>query len=780
MANRYTVAKEKAVLKITGMHCAACAQNIESALNALEGVRASVNFATETAMVQYNPAITSVAEMKRAIKEIGYAAEEKLEGEAALDRERAAREREIKFQKKNLIISWSLGMLIMLGTFRDYWILSSFVPAFLSNKYVLFALTTPVVFGPGRQFFVGAYKGLKHGFTDMNLLMATGIGAAYMIGLVNTLFPDAGLGGERLTFFETAALLTAFIVLGRYLEAITRGRTSEAIRKLMGLQAKTARVIRDGKEVEISIDEVQVGDIVIVKPGEKIPVDGIVKEGYSSVDESMITGESIPVEKKVGDEVIGATINKTGLLKFQATKVGKDTMLAQIIKLVEEAQGSKPPIQRLADKVAGHFILAVHALALLVFFFWFFAGYDLFFTPGTKFLLSPATLGNVSVLAFALLLSISVLVISCPCAVGLATPSAVMVGTGKAAENGILIKGGDALELTHKIRTIIFDKTGTLTKGEPSLTDVIATQSWSEEEVLRLAAIAEKGSEHPLGEAIVKGAEQRGLKIESAEAFQAIPGHGITAQYKGTKILLGNRKLMQDSGIDTAPFEKRMVALENEGKTAMLLTVDGKLAGIVAVADTLKEYSKEAVDMLHKMGIEVAMITGDNRRTAEAIARQVDIDRVLAEVLPEDKAKEVKKLQAEGKLVAMVGDGINDAPALAQADVGIAIGSGTDIAKETGKIILIKGDLRDVITALEVSKRTMRKIKENLFWAFAYNTAGIPIGAGVLFPSFGILISPELAAFFMAISSFSVTMNTLLLKRYVPSIKRVQKAADGK
>ncbi len=768
----YKVLTDSITFKITGMTCANCAMNIEKTLKKLEGISSvTVNFATESAIVYYDPSQITPAQMKKAVEDIGYGAEEKIEGEAALDREMKQRQEEITRQRNNLIFAATLGILIMLGSYRMYWRLHEFVPEILSNNYMLLLLTTPVVLGPARQFFVGTYKGLKHGFTDMNLLMATGIGAAYLIGLINTIWPEVGLGGKHLIFFETAAMLTAFIVLGRYLEALTRGKTSEAIRKLMGLQPKNATIMRGGKEVEVSVNEVQPGDIVVVKPGERIPVDGIVKEGYSSVDESMLTGESIPVEKKVGDEVIGATINKTGLLRFEATKVGKDTALAQIIKLVEEAQGSKPPIQKLADKVAGHFIVGVHILALLVFFFWFFVGYDLFFTQTAKFVLSPATLGGVGPFAFALLLSISVLVISCPCAVGLATPSAVMAGTGKAAEYGVLIKGGEALELAHKIKVIVFDKTGTLTKGQPSLTDVIAAKGFEVDEVLGYAASAEKGSEHPLGEAIVNGAESRGIRIEKSDAFQAIPGHGIVAKLADKSILLGNRKLMMDNGLEKTQFEETLTRLEDAGKTAMLVAIDKQIIGIVAVADTLKEYSKEAVEKLTQMGIEVVMMTGDNKRTAASIAKQVGIKRVLAEVLPQDKANEIRKLQAAGKIVAMVGDGINDAPALAQADVGIAIGTGTDIAKETGKIILIKEDLRDVVTAIEVSKKTIRKIKENLVWAFGYNTTGIPLGAGVLYPSLGLLISPELAALFMAMSSVSVTLNTVRLRRYVPSIR---------
>ncbi|HID27150.1 MAG TPA: copper-translocating P-type ATPase [Methanosarcinales archaeon] len=767
----YGVVKDIINLKISGMHCASCAQNIEKALNKLSGVSsASVNFPMESATVQYYPDDVSIDEIKRVVKGLGYEATEKMDKEFAEDRERSARESEIKKQKINLIIAVALSIPITLisfrSTFSSFYVATGleFIPDYETNKnilYLLFILATIIMIGPGRQFFVGTYKGLKHGVTDMNLLIATGTGAAYTVSVAATFF-NLGPGYEEV-YYDTAGLLISFIVLGRYLEAITKGKTSEAIRKLIGLQAKTARVIRDGKEIEIPVEEVQVKDLVVVRPGEKLPVDGIVQEGHSSVDESMITGESIPVEKSYGDEVIGATINKTGLLKFEATRVGKDTALAQIIKLVENAQTSKAPIQRIADVVAGHFILAVHVVALMAFFFWFFVGFQVFDVP--------SIFGNTSPFLFSLLISITVLVISCPCAVGLATPTAIMVGTGKGAENGILIKGGEALERAQKLNTIVFDKTGTLTKGSPSLTDVADCRMQNAEcginpqsnEVLQFAAIAEKGSEHPLGEAIVRGAIDKGLKVFDAESFKAIPGHGVQAKYNGNHILLGTRKLMKDNDIKIQHLEERMKYLENEGKTAMIVAVNQKAIGIIAVADTLKEHSKEAVNELHKLGLQVVMLTGDNERTAKAIARQVGIDRVLAEVLPEDKAKEIKKLQKEGRIVAMVGDGINDAPALTQADIGIALGSGTDIAMEAGQIVLIKDDVRDVVSSIKLSKRTMRKIKQNLFWAFAYNSAGIPVGAGILYPT---LISPALAAAFMAMSSVSVTLNTLLLKRY--------------
>ena len=776
----YEVVPDELSLSVFGMRSAHCEGVVKEGLENLPGVvRAEPNSRTETAYVWYHAGIISPAEIKDMIRDLGYDVEEKLEGGAALDREREARQREIRRQGLWMVLSWPLAFLIMLGTFREYWILPELVPEFLGNKFILFVFTTPVVFGPGLQFFINSWRGLKHGVTDMNLLYATGIGAAYLIGVVNTFWPDAGFGGEKAVFFESAALLTAFIVLGKWLEALTRGRTSDAIRRLMALQPKIARVIRRGKEMELPADEVLVDDVVLVRPGERIPVDGTVLEGYSAVDESMLTGESLPVEKKAGDEVIGGTMNKTGAFRFRATKVGRETALAQIIRLVEEAQASKAPIQKLADKVAGHFILWVHVLALSVFFFWFFVGYWRFFDPQSTFLLTPYALGEIGVFGFAILISISVLVISCPCAVGMATPSAMMAGTGKAAEHGVLFKGADAIESTTKLNAIIFDKTGTLTKGEPSVTDVMTTGELDETEVLKLAAIAEKNSEHPLGEAIIRGSRQRGIDIPDADRFESIPGHGVDAEWQRKKILLGNRKLMKERDVPMQGMLAKVEALENDGKTAMFVATDGKLVGIIAVADTLKNYSVEAVEQLHRLGLEVLMITGDNKRTAEAIGRKVKIDRVLAEVLPQDKAEKVKELQAEGKKVAMVGDGINDAPALAQANVGIAIGSGTDVAKETGHVILIKEDLRDVVVAMEVANATMRKVKQNLFWAFSYNVASIPIGAGLLYPFFKLVVSPELAALLMAVSSLSVTLNTLLLKRFAPTLKR-EKALPGK
>ena len=769
----YEVVLDKAQLHITGMTCSSCVANIEKAVGELPGVgKIAVSLNTESGQVEYAPDITSLADIEAAIKEIGYGVSEKAQGQEALDREQEARRNDVRRQLINLIWAGTLGSLVMIGMLQPYWF--KFLPSWTNNKILLFFLTTPIVLGPARQFFVHSWNGLRHGVTDMNLLYATGIGAAYGIAVINTFWPNAGFGGREVTFYEAAALLTAFIILGRYLEAVTRGRTSEAIRRLLKLQPKRARVVREGQETEVGAEDVVMNDILAVRPGEAIPVDGIITEGYSSVDQSMITGESIPVEKKTGDEVIGATLNKTGAFKFRATRVGKDTALSQIIKLVEEAQTTKAPIQKIADKVAGHFILGVHGLSLLTFLFWFFVGFGLWFTPQSHLILTPYLLSAVSAFGFAFLVSVTVLVISCPCAVGLATPTAIMAGSGKGAEYGILFKGADAIETTSKLQVVVFDKTGTLTKGQPSVTDVIAREG-TESEVLHLAAVAEKNSEHPLGEAIVNSARAKGITLEDVTQFEAVPGQGVAAELDGRAILLGNRRLMEERKVSMDGLMAEAERLEQEGKTAMFVALNAKAAGVVAVADTLKETSATAIEELHRMGLEVAMITGDNRRTAEAIARQVGIDRVLAEVLPEDKAAEIKKLQQEGKTVAMVGDGINDAPALAQADVGIAIGSGTDVAKETGQVVLIKDDLLDVVAGIEVAKATIHKVKENLVWAFGYNTLAIPLGMGILYPFFGQIVSPELAALLMAFSSISVTLNTLRMRGFVPSVRRVNR-----
>jgi Cu+-exporting ATPase len=621
-------------------------------------------------------------------------------------------------------------------------------------------LQTPVQFWVGWQFYKGALAAARHKTSDMNTLIAVGTSAAYLYSVLATFFPGlfAAEGLAPKVYFDTAGAIIVLILLGRLLEARAKGQTSEAIKKLMGMQAKTAIVLVDGEEFELPIEDVQIGDTVIVKPGGKIPVDGVILEGHSAVDESMVTGESIPVEKTAGDEVVGATLNKTGTFKFKATKVGKDTMLAQIIKMVEEAQGSKPPIARLVDIIAGYFVPAVIGAAIVTFIIWYFFG------P------APA-------LTYALLNFVAVMIIACPCALGLATPTSVMVGTGKGAEHGVLIRGGEALETAHKLDAIVLDKTGTITKGEPAVTDVFAAEGYQPNEILSLAASAEKGSEHPLGEAIVEKAKENELKIGAPTDFNAIPGHGIEATVANKKLLLGNSKLMETKAVLLEDFERKSEEFSGQGKTPMLISVDGKIAGVIAVADTLKDNSRAAIAALHRLGLEVIMITGDNQRTADAIARQIGIDRTLAEILPEGKASEVKKLQAEGKKVGMVGDGINDAPALAQADVGFAIGTGTDVAMESADITLISGDLTGVVTAIALSKATIRNIKQNLFWAFAYNTILIPVAAGILFPFFGILLNPIFAAAAMGLSSVTVVTNALRLRRFKPLLIGVAEAS---
>jgi len=725
----YDVATAKVELPIIGMTCANCVRNVERALKKVDGVLSvNVNLATERATVEYVPSLAGLDALKQAVEDAGYGVIE-LEGEMrAEDVEAQAREEEIRRQRRLLIV----GLVFTIPTF----LLSmgtdlGFLPDFALRKYILLALATPVQFYVGWQFYRGTWKSLKQRTAGMDTLIAMGSSAAYFYSLAATFLT----GGH--VYYETAAMIITLIVLGKYLEAKAKGRTSESIKRLMGLRARTARVIRNGEEVDLPVEEVQVGDVVVVRPGEKIAVDGVVVEGRSAIDESMITGESLPVGKEIGDEVIGATINKTGSFRFQASKVGKDTVLAQIIRLVEEAQGSKAPVQRLADKVAGIFVPAVISVAFLTFGGWFF-------------------LGGVG-LERALINMVAVLVIACPCALGLATPTAVMVGTGIGAERGILIKSGESLERAGTLDTVILDKTGTITRGQPEVTDVLAANALDEDEVLRLAASAERGSEHPLGESIVGAAQLRGLVLEEVKEFEALAGKGIQASLNGQRILLGNRGLMSGYGIDLSHVEDAVDRLQREGKTTVLLALDNRVEGILAVADTVKEGSKEAVARLQEMGLEVVMISGDSERTAQAIADQVGIDRVLAEVLPEHKAQEVKKLQDQGHVVAMVGDGINDAPALAQADIGIAIGTGTDVAIEVGDIVLMRGDLRSVPEAILLSRKTMGTIKGNLFWAFAYNTAGIPIAAA------GILV-PWMAAAAMASSSIFVVSNSLRLR----------------
>jgi len=751
----YGVATKKSIFPVAGMTCASCVARVEEALYSVPGViSASVNLASEKATVEYLEG-TEPADIRRAVKDAGYELGPEVQ---ALEDVTTAAQREIRAVRKRFIVAVILASIIMI---------LGFTPSFLGRPYLMWALATPVQFWAGLRFYRGAWGALKHKTSDMNTLIAVGTSVAYFYSLIAVVFPSLFAAGmmEPHLYFDTSAMIIALVILGRFLEARARGQTSEALKKLIGMQPKTALVLREGEQREVPIEDVRVGDLVLVRPGGRIPVDGVVREGYSSVDESMITGESIPVEKKTGDEVIGATINRTGSFQFEATRVGKDTTLARIVRMVEEAQGSKAPIQRLADVIASYFVPAVIGIAVVTFVVWYLVG------P------APA-------LTFALLNFVAVLVIACPCALGLATPTAIIVGTGKGAEHGVLIKNGEALERAHQINTVLLDKTGTLTRGEPVVTDVVAAPFSSPEEILRLAASAEHNSEHPLGEAVVKAALEKKQELSPSSDFNAIPGQGVEASVESKKLLLGNLRLMQERGFSLNGLGQKSADLLEQGKTVMFVGWGSQVAGIIALADTLKPDAREALQALRKMGIQAAMLTGDNRRTAEAIAREANIDRVLAEVLPEHKADEVKKLQQEGMVVAMVGDGINDAPALAQADVGIAIGTGTDVAMETGDITLISGDLMGVVTAISLSKRTMKTIKQNLFWAFAYNTALIPVAAGVLYLAFGktgvpsgvhfILgdygfLNPMLAAAAMAASSITVVSNSLRLRRFKPA-----------
>jgi Cu+-exporting ATPase len=746
----YGVAIETATLPVQGMTCASCVKRIEDALKNTDGViDVGVNLATERATIKYNQAQVALPELKKVIADAGYSVPEAEAEKELVDTEREARRNEMADLTLKFILSGIAAAAIMVLMFfgPHIPIISTLPPEWIT--YIAFVLATPVQFWIGWRFYRGAYAALKHGTADMNVLIAVGTSAAYLYSVVATFAPQLVAIGDMMpaTYFDTSTMIIALILLGRLLEARAKGQTSEAIRRLTGLEAKTARVIRNNIEQDIPVEQVKVADIIVVRPGEKIPVDGVVTDGYSSVDESMITGEPIPASKKAGDAVIGATINKTGSFRFRATKVGRDTVLSQIIRMVEEAQGTKAPIQRLADRVAAVFVPVVIGLAVLTFVAWYILGHQ------------PL---------FALLNFISVLIIACPCAMGLATPTAIMVGTGKGAQYGILIKGGESLENAYRINTIVLDKTGTITRGEPSLVDVIAMPGFTEQDAIHFAGSAEKGSEHPLGDAIVKGARARNVPLSDATKFDAVPGKGIVAEIDGRIVMVGNSRLME---LEDVPLEEMRQAFERlsaEGKTPMYVSVDDKPAGVVAVADTIKEGSKEAIAEFKKMGIEAIMVTGDNRRTAEAIAAQVGIGRVLAEVLPQDKAEVVKKMQAEGRNVAMVGDGINDAPALAQANTGIAIGTGTDIAIESSDITLMGGDLRSVATAIRLSKATIRTIRANLFWAFFYNIVGIPIAAGILYPWFQVLLNPIIAAAAMAFSSVSVVSNSLLLNRFKP------------
>lgn len=740
----------KSDISISGMGCSSCVAKIENKLKKMDGVvHAQVNFASETATVEFDSEQLNRQDLTQAIESLGYKVTESQFGDPVAG-EKVARESEFK----KLQVKFIFGLLLVIPLFiLVHWDNIGFghiLPLTKQHNFLLqLIIQTPVQFWVGWQFYRGAWNALKNRTSDMNTLIATGTSAAYIYSVLVTFFPSLfaaeGLASE--VYFDTAGVIVVLILLGRLLEARAKGQTSEAIKKLIGLQAKTARVFRGAQELEVPIEDVVIGDTVVVRPGEKIPVDGVVTAGASSVDESMVTGESIPVEKHVGDEVIGVTINKTGSFRFKATKIGKDTMLAQIIRMVQEAQGSKPPIARMADLIAAYFTPVVIIIALLTFVVW------LFFGP------SPA-------LTYALLNFVAVMIIACPCALGLATPTSIMVGTGRGAELGILVRGGEALETTHKLDTIVLDKTGTITKGTPVVTDLLVVTGYDQKELLWLAASAEKGSEHPLGEAIVRRAEEENLQLAPLDGFSAIPGMGIKAQIEGRDLLLGNPQLLDANNISRQSLEPQTKSLSEDGKTPMLVAVDGNAVGIIAVADTVKETSARAIKEIGQLGLEVVMLTGDNRATAAAIARSVGVDRVLAEVLPDQKAAEIKRLQAEGKKVAMVGDGINDAPALVQADVGIAIGTGTDIAIEAADITLISGDLSGVVNAIALSKATIRNIKQNLFWAFAYNTLLIPVAAGILFPFFGILLNPMFAAAAMGMSSVTVVSNAVRLRRF--------------
>ncbi|SHE37808.1 Cu+-exporting ATPase [Desulforamulus putei DSM 12395] len=738
----FGVAREQLEIKVKGMTCAACSARVERVLNRLPGVlHAAVNLATEKAVVKYNPAEVSPADIRRAIRDAGYTPVSETD-ESSADRERQEREQEIRRQQRLFMISAVLSlplvafMVVMLAQWHHAMRWGIFHP------YTQFVLATAIQFGPGLHFYKDAWRSLRGGGANMSVLVALGTSAAYFYSVAATFFGKQI--GQTEVYYETGAVIITLVLLGKMLESLARGRTSEAIRKLMGLQARTARIIQDGTEKEIPVEDVQVGDVLVVRPGEKIPVDGFITEGTSTVDESMLTGESVPVDKQPGDPVIGATINKMGTFKFQATKVGKDTALAQIIRIVEAAQGSKAPIQRMADVISSYFVPVVVAIALVTFAAWY-----LWVKPGD--------------LSQALLSATAVLVIACPCALGLATPTSIMVGTGKGAEMGILIKGGEYLEKAYRLNAIVLDKTGTITHGQPKLTDLITVGDYSNQEakVLRLAAAVERNSEHPLARAVMEAVGEAGENPYTVTDFTAIPGFGVKARINETEILLGTGKLMSQNNIDFSRWDATREALEEQGKTVMLMAVDGKPAGLLAVADTVKEESASAIKKLVEMGIEVWMLTGDNRRTARSIAAQVGIQNVLAEVLPEDKAEKVKELKEQNKIVGMVGDGINDAPALATADVGFAIGTGTDVAMEAADITLIRGNLWGVVDSIALSRATMRNIRQNLFWALFYNTVGIPVAAMGL-------LNPVLAGAAMAFSSVSVVTNALRLKRFTP------------
>ena len=743
--------------EVKGMTCASCVGRVERVLKKVPGVlEASVNLANERATVEYLAGEVEPRELEKAVEGAGYGVLREDERSSVAD----SHERDYRKLRTHFLLAAALTAMILVGSLPHMFEFMLPIPAGWLNLGLLL-LATPVQLWAGWRFYRGAWAALKHGQANMNTLVVMGTSAAYLYSAVAALAPGLFAAGRAEVYFDTSALIITLILLGRLLEARAKGRTNEAIKKLARLQAKTARVVRDEEEVDVPVENVEIGDIVVVRPGEKIAVDGLVLSGESAVDESMITGESIPVTKREGDEVIGATMNTSGSFRFEATKVGEDTALHQIMRMVEEAQGSKAPIQRLADRVSGVFVPAVIGVAVATFVIWLIVGPE------------PA-------LTFALLNAVAVLIIACPCAMGLATPTSIMVGTGKGAESGILIRGGEAFEAAHKLDTVVLDKTGTLTRGTPELTDVVVEDGARDEELLRLLASAERASEHPVGEAIVRGAKYRGLPLSEVEAFEAVSGGGIRARVEGREVLVGSRRFLSEAGVFEDGLAPRGEELAREGKTPIFVAMDGKPAGLVAVADVVREESREAIGRLNSLGLEVAMLTGDNRRTAEAIARELGVDRVVAEVRPEDKAAEVKRLQAEGKIVGMVGDGINDAPALAQADVGISIGTGTDVAMEAADLTLISGDVRGVARAISLSKATVRNIEQNLFWAFAYNVALIPVAAGVLYPLFSDgsvpevlrpffgeygFLNPVLAAAAMALSSVTVLSNALRLRR---------------
>ncbi len=745
------ISNKQILLPISGMTCASCVKSVEKAIAGIDGViEVSVNIATEKAKVVYNPAMTRISEIKNAVEQAGYKALDlEMVNEPDYDKVRKEKARNdlwVRFLVAAIFTAplFYISMGHMVGLPVPKIINPDLNPLNFALTQLVLVIASMI---SGYRFYTVGFSRLFKREPNMDSLIAVGTGAAFLYSLYSILQIINGKSEyAHNLYFESVGVIITLIMLGKYLEVVSKGKTSDAIKKLMGLTPKTAIVIHDGVEMTIPIEEVETGDIILVKPGEKIPVDGEVVEGRTSIDESMLTGESIPVEKNPGSKVVGATINKNGTIRFKATKVGKDTALAQIIKLVEEAQETKAPIAKLADVISGYFVPIVMAIALIAGLAWYVSGQSI---------------------VFSLTIFVSVLVIACPCALGLATPTAIMVGTGKGAEHGILIKGGDALETTHKIQTIVFDKTGTITEGKPVVTEIITTDELTEDELLRLSASAERGSEHPLGEAIINKAKEKQLELLNTDEFYAIPGQGIEVVLQGKKIFFGNKRLMDNKNIEVS-LQAESDRLAKEGKTPMYIAIEGKLAGIIAVADVIKPSSKKAIEVLHEMGIDVVMITGDNKGTAQAIASQAGIDRVLAEVLPQDKAEQIKKLQSENKKVAMVGDGINDAPALAQADIGIAIGSGTDVAMESADIVLMRSDLMDVPTAIQLSKQTIRIIKQNLFWAFAYNTLGIPIAAGILHIFGGPLLNPMIAAAAMAFSSVSVVTNALRLKRFKP------------